>query len=127
MYDRGYGRRCHGWKTRLQPIYMKNKKAFAIKYKEFDFKRAVFTDEVRIRKAERKMKDKTWRLIGEEFEEDVVEKMTQSDDFSDGMMWASIAYNRKNPIYFFFKETDEDKIALQHQLNVENAKTRSRH
>ena len=42
-------------------------------------------------------------------------------------MWASFLYNQKGPIHFFFKETPEEKAALRHMLNVENAEATPRH
>lgn len=128
MYDRGYARNAHGWKTRLEPSHRAARKTFGIKYRNFDFrKRGIFTDEVSIKKAEHKFNKKTWRLRGEEYSSDVIEKKHPFDEFSDGMMWASFAYNIKGPIHFFFKETPEQKAEYQHLLDVENAEEHPRH
>lgn len=72
------------------------------------------------------MKDKTWRLVAEEFDKDVIGRTAQSDEFADGMMWASFAWGKKGPIHFLWTETADDKMALQHLLNVENAEAEPR-
>ena len=87
MYDRGYVRNGHGWKTCLNAEHKISGKAFSFKYQAFDFKRrAIFIDEVSIKKAEHKLRSKTLRLSNEAYDADVIEHHQSSDDFSDGMM-----------------------------------------
>lgn len=104
MYDRGYGRRLHGWKTNLEPSHKKKRLEYAHRRRQFDWKRRIIsTDEASVKKAERNMKSRSWRLPGEKFEKDVIEKKGTSDEYVDGMMWGSFAWGKKGPIHFFFE------------------------
>lgn len=72
MYKRGYAWRSHGWKTGLLAIHEEKieKLLPSSTNQKFDYqRRAVFTDEVSVKKADRRMKDKAWRLAEEEYDE----------------------------------------------------------
>lgn len=103
MYDRGYGRRLHGWKTKLDAPHKSKRLRFLHDYREFDWKRRIIcTDEASIKTAEQKNKGQCWRLEGEKFDNDVIKEKGPSDAFTDGMMWGSFAWGKKGPNHFFF-------------------------
>ncbi len=83
MYDRGYCRRKHGWKTLLDTPTRSKRYRWAQKYEHFDFKRRIVSiDEASIRKGERRGFLRTWAKPDEKFHTDVVE--VKQSMYSDG-------------------------------------------
>ncbi len=114
MYDRGYARRKHEWKTHLEKRHKIARKAFAENYLQFDWKRVVPINEISMYEAERRDMLRAWQLSDEKYDKDV--RKFKTDNFVTEMIWGSFVYERKRSIYFEYKETSKKKKRLQHLL-----------
>lgn len=119
MYNRGYSRKLSGWKPRLSKQQRDARRRFAKKYGEYNWRKAIFLDEVSIRKAEHR-RERTWQAKKETFHKDVKQEKAESDEYSMGMMFGAIRYNYRGPNAFFFKETDEEREHLDALIEQEN-------
>ena len=124
MYGRLIARRKNGWKFELSAENKGKRLGFAKKYRDFDWKRAIFTEEAIVRGGEVRDRLRTWRLEEEAYHKDVV--IGKHDGYSMGMIWGCFGYSRKGPLQFYREATREEAKRLQHLIDLENAETRPR-
>ena len=119
MYERGLARRRCGWKTILNDTQRQARYQFALRYKAFNWRNVIYTDEASIRGLEVRGYVRGWGLLDDKYHKDMIQG--KGDGYSMGMIWGAFAYGVKGPVHFYRTETEEEKKTRAHQLDVENA------
>ena len=92
---------------------------FSDKYENFEWKRAVSTDECKGKKSEF-YSGKYWRKPGEQLDPNIIGRKTQDDDKSMCTISGAITWGHKSDLTFLYTETDEQKDQAKEILQQEN-------
>lgn len=120
MYDAEYGHDVADWKTDLNDEHKRKRLNFALKYKDFDWKRrCVSSDEAKIKEKEHYNK-KVWRAPDKKLSVNVINKKKQSHSKAMNQISERIGYNYKSKLVFLWEETAEEKRLAAAELNEKN-------
>ncbi|KAK0511029.1 hypothetical protein JMJ35_006581 [Cladonia borealis] len=92
---------------------------FALRYRHFNWRNVLFTDEASIRGLEVRGYVRGWGLVDEKYHKDMI--LGKGDCYSMGMIWGAFGHGVRGPVHFYRTETEEEKQERAHQLDVENA------